>query len=346
MTSNAYTPNAEGINKTFWPAIDPVRVALAIVIVILHTNYLYVPQGYLAVEIFFIISGFLIASRKQSTSGVFPRFITTISSIYPAYLASIILTAVILPLKLNDFIIAISLLQAIGLNDNVINTPTWFLTCYLWAGLLYSFLRASLSDRNLYATSMLIAIIGYTCLFALTPAHGLNYTIETTIGFLPPSIVRALAGIGLGVGLYAAYQHIPRLRVRKSIATLIELFVIASCFYIAFRRPISVEMDTSFLPLGFLLIYLLAAEQGLISKFCGFLGQKYKFWRNISFDLFIFHFPLLLFTNKIAGYSPTGIIETFCTILALCLGSIALGFIVRAAKPAIHRLITLQPSPA
>ncbi|CNI43316.1 Acyltransferase family [Yersinia frederiksenii] len=344
MNTDASANNTTRSVVAYWPGIDPVRVVLAVIIVILHTNFHYIPQGYLAVELFFIISGFLIASRKKANSGVLPRFLKTTSSIYPSYLASIILTIAVSPQNLNDIILAISLLQAVGLNDTVINSPTWFLTCYLWVGLFYSFLHTYFSDKNLYAFSTCAAILGYACLFSLTPAHGLNYTTETTIGFLPPSIIRAVAGIGLGITLYAFYQYLPKINLKKSVVSISEILIVSLCVYLSVRRPISVEMDTSFLPLGFILVYFLVAQNGIISTASAFLGKKYNFWRNVSFDLFIFHFPLLLVTYKIVGHPPMGALDVTFTVIWVCFISIVMGFFVRKTKPIIFRFFAQSPS--
>ncbi|WP_071601199.1 acyltransferase family protein [Dickeya zeae] len=342
MSENVYSARAAGVNITYWPGIEPVRVLLAIIVVVLHTNFRYVPQGYLAVELFFMISGFLIASRKKDTLSVFSRFLKTTSLIYPSYLLSILLTLIVSPARLHDIILSFSLLQAVGLNEKLINIPAWFLTCYLWAWFFYSFLHSRISDRDLYAFSMFFAVVGYVCLYSLTPAKGLNYTTEVIIGFLPPSIIRAMAGIGLGIALYATYRHLPRIEVRRTIISIFEIVIIFLCLYIFFRHPASVEMDTSFLPLGFLFLYLLVSNQGLVSNFLSSLGQKFTFWRSASFDLFIFHFPLLLIIRKIEGHPPLGIIEALLTIIGVCFISLMLGFTVRAIKPVIYRYVALK----
>ncbi|MGM3223846.1 acyltransferase family protein [Dickeya zeae] len=342
MTKSVYSASAVEVNVTYWPGIEPVRVLLAIIVVVLHANFQYAPQGYLAVELFFMISGFLIASRKKDTSSVFFRFLKNISLIYPSYFLSILLMLMVSPARLHDVILSFSLLQAIGLNEKLINIPAWFLTCYLWVWFFYSFLHSRISDRDLYAFSIFSAIVGYVCLYSLTPAKGLNYTTEVIIGFLPPSIIRAMAGIGLGIALYATYRHLPRIELKRSIISIFEIVIIFLCFYIFLKHPASVEMDTSFLPLGFLFLYFLVSNQGLVSNFLSSLGQRFTFWRSASFDLFIFHFPLFLIVRKVVGHPPLGISETLLTITGVCFISLMLGFTVRAIKPVIYRYVALK----
>lgn len=82
------------------PEIDGLRAVAVLSVIIFHLNNRWLPGGFLGVDIFFVISGFLITniilSEIQNSSFSFRDFYTRrIKRIYPAFIAAVSLASVI-----------------------------------------------------------------------------------------------------------------------------------------------------------------------------------------------------------------------------------------------------------
>lgn len=80
--------------------IDGLRAVAVLSVIIFHLNNRWLPGGFLGVDIFFVISGFLITniilSEIQNDSFSFRDFYTRrIKRIYPAFIAAVSLASVI-----------------------------------------------------------------------------------------------------------------------------------------------------------------------------------------------------------------------------------------------------------
>ena len=89
-------------NKTYLPELDGLRAFAVAIVIINHFNKELIPSGFLGVDIFFLISGFVITSSLCNRSeNNFWTFISNfysrrIKRIFPALITCVIVSAIFL----------------------------------------------------------------------------------------------------------------------------------------------------------------------------------------------------------------------------------------------------------
>tara|TARA_R110000765_G_C18962354_1_gene609544 strand:- start:125 stop:2110 length:1986 start_codon:yes stop_codon:yes gene_type:complete len=93
--------NTHTINKKYINSIDGLRALAVLSVMVFHLNPVYLPGGFTGVDIFFVISGYVVAKSLSSrASSTFSDFIKNfykrrLVRIYPALLACLIFTSLV-----------------------------------------------------------------------------------------------------------------------------------------------------------------------------------------------------------------------------------------------------------
>ena len=89
-------------NSSYHPAIDGLRAIAVIAVIINHFDHGALPSGYLGVDIFFVISGYVItaslATRQDQSARelLFGFYQRRVKRLYPALVACVLLTGIVL----------------------------------------------------------------------------------------------------------------------------------------------------------------------------------------------------------------------------------------------------------
>ncbi|HFO5017596.1 TPA: acyltransferase family protein, partial [Escherichia coli] len=91
-------------NKTksafYEPSVDGLRALAVIIVILFHAGFKWMPGGYVGVDVFFVISGYLItgilySSNLKNTYSYKTFILSRISRLYPALISTLILTLIL-----------------------------------------------------------------------------------------------------------------------------------------------------------------------------------------------------------------------------------------------------------
>lgn len=248
--------------------------------------------GYLAVEFFFIVSGFLMMKKaeacmpKKGEEGkqAFLFLVERYKKLYPYYFLSIILCIVSKKLTDASFSIKTAILKGfpdifavqIFWRPYSINTHFWFVSGLLWASFLVYYLVIKNKDTFVY----IIEPISLFLFIGLLYRHfkHLDLTGENVLWI---SGIRAFVEIGLGCFLYSFFKELDKIIGNQTpfFWTVLEIGLLSIILIIMYRtRRDYKDFIMIFLVGAFVLLcflekgYLTRALDNKISAFLGSLS--------------------------------------------------------------------------
>jgi peptidoglycan/LPS O-acetylase OafA/YrhL len=259
-------------------------------------------HGYLAVDLFFLLSGFVISlsyrrlfDRGTSLRNYAVFLLRRLARIYPLYVAVIAFMLVLYGAGLSHGVTGkdlgvplaenLLLVQAWGLADSL-NGPSWSISTEFAAYLLFPWLLRAVLRRP-PAGLALVAVVSLAALFYMAslpdpagdPAHASVPLDIAWSGSVWP-LMRCLAEFSLGIVIYAEFQDLP---VRRA-AFLTDSLAIVLLALLCLHRT-----DVAAVATAALLILALAADSGaavigrlLASPPIFFLGE-------ISYSIYLLH---------------------------------------------------------
>lgn len=289
-------------------AFDVLKLLGAIGIALLHFNWKLIPQGYLFVEMFFILSGYLLYSNisRYKEQNWVSILIKRLKSFYVLYIF-VLLGQILLNSKpsLPNFISALFLLGDIGLGDRFSYGALWFLGVYIYCFMFYILLFKTLQEKQALLITAVIVLICLFSFYTFSAYHALNKTYEMTIGPFQFGLMRGLAGIGWGICLHALTPknyHLNQLLVNVVFILLSGLFV----FYIFHKVTPAYDFINYLVISG--IIFLINSKKGCINILLQSLGRKFHYVCSLSLPIYIFHCLVIDILNKLntssQGYSP------------------------------------------
>lgn len=295
----------------YFPLLDAIRGLAALVVMVRHTGYLWdglvLPHSYLAVDLFFVLSGVVVANAYEGPlrAGLSPgRFwLLRMIRIYPLYaLGSLLgLVPVLAALAgLTAQTVQGPLALALGsaalllpdLADDALfplNPPAWSLFFELAANMVYALLLRHLNARMLWLI-VLGSAAGLALLLYAEPAAGLHG------GYTPATLLTGLLRVGFGffagVLLWRAYVARARPRRLPPAAGWAAVLLAAALLLARTAGPLAAAYDLLAVLLLFPALVWLAmhAGAGAGARLCAWLGA-------LSYPLYVLHVPAARLLN-------------------------------------------------
>ena len=261
--------------------IDCAKLVYAIPIMLVHSNYLaqgvydwrttpvIMPSGYVAVEFFFILSGFLMASTaakyaesKDKLGSEAASFVwTKVKIILPFYLVAWVLSFMVKHMSeqlsarmmLKNAVYSFFAFFRVDMGGFIGYDPIgsgWYISAMLMIMLLiYPLLRCK---RNVFVWSiaplLTLFIYGY-----ISQTRGNISAASVWIGLTYVGILRAIAGLSLGCTCHAITQKIKTVMPTKLASILLTILEVG-CYII----PLIIMQIRKHTQLDFIMIFLFA----------------------------------------------------------------------------------------
>ena len=349
---------ARSVATAYRPDIDGLRAFAVVSVVLFHLDVGIVKGGYIGVDVFFVISGYLITGILQSEidAGQFSilRFYDRrIRRIFPALFVVILATAVaavflFFPPEIHDFassVIATTLFSSnmyfmmvtdyfVASADSNPLLHTWSLAVeeqyyIVFPFLLYS-LRA-LRQRHVVLVIGALAIASFTLSVVLVSTH------QVAAFYLAPSRAWELL-IGALLAL-KAFPKVQRTWLREALAVLGFALIVAGCLRFYRNMPFPGALALAPCMGAALLIQAGAAGQTLIGRFIS--ARPIIFIGVISYSLYLWHWPIIVFF-QLWWVKPIGGAEVLGVFLVSCAAAtLSWHFIER---PFRQKTLTASPS--
>ncbi|PCK05781.1 MAG: hypothetical protein COA42_18060 [Alteromonadaceae bacterium] len=295
--------------------LDTLRYFFAAIVVIGHSSGWIgvVPAGALAVDFFFILSGFVLTyATSKSASNNYVKFIVSrFSRLFPLYLATLVF---MLSVGLIDAQVEASHLEVwvnIFLLQNVIpignlgyNWPAWSVSVELWMniGILFWVIR-----YRLIKTALLLIVLGYTALWMKDLT---DHAHVQEVYFVTAGLLRCISGVLAGFVVFHVYQHIKQNtklvdNVSRGLSTVLELAtlcLIFTCLFIGGYRATIIALII--MPV-FILVF--SFGKGALSDF--FSNKHINKLGNLTYGIYLIHIPALLLLRS-KGVIPGADTET------------------------------------
>ena len=299
------------------PDVDGLRALAVLAIITFHASPAALPGGFAGVDVFFVISGFLITGILLEPRGVRPGWATfygrRVRRLFPALAVVLAATLALgwhlmLPLEFRQLS-----RHAAATGTFVVNGAFWREAGYFdLAGEFKPLLHAwSLAvEEQFYLLWPLVLVAGSQSMLTLRPAIAALMTVSFVLGlwwvardgagafFLLPGRLWELAG----GGLLACVPPPRRMRAADNVLALAGLALLAVAF-VALRGTRHYPGGWALLPvLG--TVALIRAGPHAIPNARLLSNRALVFVGLVSYPLYLWHWPALAFTRIVAGGDP------------------------------------------
>lgn len=290
-------------DKTYFHALDGLRGIAAIAVALFH--WLLSFAGFLAVDFFLVLSGFILAHRylyseRQVSAGRF--VLSRVARLYPMHLFGLLSYAVVYTVlagniprypdgTLFTFVQQLTMTHNIGLNPHgqTWNVQSWSISVEFWLNLaFFCWIRRSTSSLSL----LIMSVAG------LVIIHGMTGNIDTTyqnyFQVINSGLLRGWSSFVLGILAYRGWLWARDRDWQRPAIALAELIALLGVLALFFGRGEGMKPMQIFAPLLFAaVVTLFALEQGLLSRLiarCQWLG-------TISYSIYLNHLVVLMLVD-------------------------------------------------
>lgn len=349
------------VRHHYFYSLDGIRGIAALLVVLRHTgNYfgaIEFPVSYLAVDVFFLLSGIVIAGsyEKRLHTGLTPTAFMRIriARVYPLYILGSLITILTVAGEFSHEFTTIQALSAFPLAAFLLpstlggfplNGPAWSVFFELIANFAYGFFINYLTNLTL----IIIVLISALALIMIVTAHPKHHL---DVGFSFPyyaGIFRTTYSFFLGVLLYRRFSLSEEPKSPRLVKIIFPWLIIGTIT--AFltvnpglgTRPYFVVLSVLFAFPVLIYISLWFQPSGLGARVCQTLGIA-------SYGIYAMHVPLASFVSGILArsfginvgrYAPWSGLTFLALLFLLCL------FLDRFYDRPIRRLMLQSARPS
>lgn len=207
------------------PVIEFYRYVFMVVLLAFHGETNYFPNGYLVVEFFFILSGYLLMEsylRKPKTAVQYT--VDKLKRTYVEYFIALCFCFLIWGILINcyhhtlsieivfKFVYEVLLIQDVGIFRGGYNYPMWYFCVLIWGGLLLYYLINRYKDLSIH---LLIPVVSLLVLIYLCRQESFdNFTVCCSVFYIP--FMRGIAEMGVGI-LLCTFAHSRYNKIQNSV---------------------------------------------------------------------------------------------------------------------------------
>ena len=296
--------------------IDFLRAISVIAVIIFHLNKEFFPLGYLGVDLFFVISGYLITRNilkdykdKKFSFKIF--YLKRIRRILPALLVVLLVTTIastfiLLVADINKF--SESMLASLGFVANFYFwiTGGYFSTSDELKPLLHLWSLSVEEQFYLFFPLFLIIIFKtfksfsihiFFIVFAIIVSYGINIFFILKGHYDP--IFFLFPGRVWQFGIGSLFAFLPNIRIKNLYLDSLYLIAAFGLILINFNSTVHGLPAGTLLSIGSVMIlYKLQNEKNQIFKFVNF--KILIFTGFISYSLYLWHWPIITFLKYIS----------------------------------------------
>lgn len=321
------------MSTKYIPALDGLRALAVMLVVLFHADVNFFQGGYIGVDVFFVISGYIItkgitSDLDRGTFSLRSFYVKRVARLIPAMLATVVLT-----LLAAWWILSPAQLQALGQQAMyatlaISNILFWMESGYFDAASetkaflhtwslgveeqFYLFWPAFLLALSVMKSRFVI-ILGVALISFLSLTAALFYykTDPSAVFFLMPFRV-----FELGFGALIALSQFKLAGLKGALAALIGVFVIV-CLSWAVEEGASV-IEYALLPTLASMLVLLGVTSSIVSAT---LGVSPLAWLGrISYSVYLVHWPVVVLWKAHYGSELSTSAQIFMVVSAIAGG--------------------------
>ncbi|HTA82609.1 MAG TPA: acyltransferase [Bacteroidia bacterium] len=295
-------------NKKYYPALDGLRAYSAIAVILFHADMPCIGPGWLGVNFFFVLSGFLITSiLLQSKEAVnyfsvfYSRRFLRIFPVYYLLLFTAIILAIILGRNIKDAWYYLFYIQnfKLALNNWHISFPLWLGNTWTLAieeqfYIFFPFLVKYLSKKALVICCFMLILISIINRYVFYKYIGWGNTLSNLDYLSAGALLSIFLRNGIKPDLIFRY-----LCISFSAMTLI-FFFISKNFYLSF-------LVTCLLPFITIVILILVTYKHKLLAYL-FENRLVLYIGKISYGIYLYHIPFFMLINRNSKSWPISLI--------------------------------------
>lgn len=327
--------DSRGNHVKYVPALDGLRAVAVFAVLALHASVPWARGGYLGVDVFFVLSGFLITRLLLEQGIDLKRFyLRRAMRLYPALLLMLAAYFIIAPRVFPEYVkdpLGDVLIAGLYLQDYVRSLggrvmllgQVWSLAVeehfyLLWPIALAALLRYY--TRTKAAWIMVAAFVALLLWRVLWLAHGQTWT-QVYVRFDTHATGLAL---GCALALYGA-DRLPRWAGYAGVA----LLAIAATQY-PWRGPDSLVQGITLAEIGSALLIAGIQRPGLLASVLSFGWLSYL--GRLSYGIYLWHYPIFVYLREREQYGYTMIVGSLLTVALAALSYHTVEAFVRNLK--------------
>jgi peptidoglycan/LPS O-acetylase OafA/YrhL len=296
------------------PALDGIRAVAVLLVIIYHAEAPFFADGYLGVDMFFVLSGFLITSillRDIEETGridLWRFYMRRLRRLMPALLCLVILYALLAPAvwpdisrydHYRDALIAVFYLSDYsrafwGIPD--ILRHSWSLSIEEHYYALWPFILLWVVRR--YPGRKMIAVLGVSFFVATAWRYYLSIVGGQEWGAIYCRFDTRLSGLILGGFLAACVFYGSSIRQAKMLSAVLILTCFISMPLLNWENPLALTVGITLFELMtfFMIADVISAEPSLVRNILS--SRPLVFLGQISYGLYLYHYPIVFYLRQ------------------------------------------------